>query len=623
MPGLCGLLSLIDESRSPLPELDDMLHVLAYGRATVIEQYQDKQIRTGCAHIGTGGQRSLSESPEATVILFGYLTRPAIPPGSDGPNPKKAACYIHDKYLEQGEAVLKNLMGAFALLIWDKRTKTLILAADRLGMRPLYYVEHKDVLRFSSEIKALLVDSSLPRRLDVIAASEFFHFRYILGDRTFFEDIRLLPPASFLRCQNGKWRIIKYWEPSYPIRLPKHSNEWYDQKIYEILRSSVERMVHPGLSYGISLSSGIDSRWIAAILSDIRPDTKAFTFEGTGSTPAHTAVSAEVASFTGLKQHILKLSPQIIAQHAESMTYISEGMHSFVDSQEFPLVLEMAKYVDIAVGGFMGSGYFGENPIYYCVRKKDVYSLWKKHSLSYLPPRSVMEQVFAVKKYADFENASDNELREAIQAAPAQKGFQVFNYAAIRQRQRRFTFSAQLLKLSYVDIYHPIADNEVWELALQLPPSQLAFKRALRRSFGTHYPHLSVLPWNINQGSMTISVRLLIWRQIYGRTGKYLRKTFRPLKNPPISMNYQEYSNWLRGPLRTFVEETLLSPESNATGLFNPDGLRTLLQNHMDGKQDATIFLGLALPFAIWTRMFYLPTVPLKPKIMAEAQKDN
>ena len=621
VPGLCGMHSL--DHRCMVPDLDAMLDALAYGRATVRECYECNLLNLGCVHLGTGGQRALYDSPQATVVFYGYLTQPPIPPGAVEADPAAAAHYIHELYLEREEAFLRDLMGAFAFVLWDKRTHTLLLVNDRLGMRPIYLAEHDGVLRFASEVKALLADASFPRRLDRVAASEFFHFRYVLGNRTFFEDIRLLAPASYLRCQDGRWRVVTYWEPSYPEKLSRRSAQWYDQQIYETLRAAVERMVRPGLKYGISLSSGMDSRWIAAILSEIRPDTQAFTFGGPVASRAAIEIASKVALLTGLKHHCLVLSPSFIADHAEKITYISDGMHSFVDSQEFPLSIEMSRHVDVAIGGFMGSGFFGQNPIYHYLRAKDVYSFRRSHSRSFLPPRHVRERVFGSEQYRDLESAADKKLRAAIEEAPASKGLHVTNYEGARQRQRRFTFYAQLLKTPYVDMYHPIADNTVWDLTIQFPPNQLIYKRALRRALAAYYPHLAALPWNKVPGSATVSVSSILIRQVYDRLKRLATSTFGLASNSHHVSDGLDYSDWLRGPLRPFVEETLLSPEANATNLFSPDGLREVVRGHMEGQQDATQFLGLALPFALWTRMFYTPTTPQRPDVLAKLHSNG
>jgi hypothetical protein len=105
--------------------------------------------------------------------------------------------------------------------------------------------------------------------------------------------------------------------------------------------------------------------------------------------------------------------------------------------------------------------------------------------------------------------------------------------------------------------------------------------------------------------------------------GKWLKRVRRgKASGRKAAQRPLDYANWLRGPLRSFVEETLLSPEANATEFFNPQGLREAVQDHLEGRQDATLFIGLALPFALWTRMFYTAATPSKPKILVEVHDD-
>jgi asparagine synthase (glutamine-hydrolysing) len=614
LPGLCGSLSL--DYSSPVHEIGSSLRYLSYGRATFKEKYQSEHISFGCAHLGTGGQRALYDSPKVAVAFYGYLTEPVIPPGADKINPSAAAQYIHDQYLEKEERFFIDLMGAFAFVIWDKRSKKLLVVSDRLGLRPIYYVAHEGILYFASEVKALLVETNFPRNLDFAAVSEFFHFRYILGNRTFFENVRLLPPASYLRSFGGVWKLRKYWDPPYPERIPIRSNAWYNHRICETLEAAVKRMIRPDLKYGISLSSGMDSRWIAAILGQLRPDTMAFTFSGAVTSETEVDIASKVAGHVGLEHFRLTLSPDFLADHAERITYISDGMHSFVDSQEFPLILEMSNLIDIAVGGFMGSGFFGENPIHHFVRPQDVFKLRVSRSKAYRPPLATMELLFGVEKYREMKKIAYKGLLDAVAEAPSKRGFQIANFEAIRQRQRRFTFYAQLLKTPYVEMYHPIADNHVWELALQLPPTQLVYKRAFRRALDSYNPHLAALPWNSIPGSATASIFSVLTQQAYSMIKRRISRALGVSTNGLISSNLQDYSTWLRGPLRSFVEASLLTPSANATGLFNPEGLVQVVRDHLENRRDATSFLGLALPFALWTRMFFTPETIQQPDII-------
>jgi hypothetical protein len=104
-------------------------------------------------------------------------------------------------YLRQGAAGLSEFEGAFTLAVWDGRTAELLLVNDRYGLYPHYYAHVAGALAFAPEIKGMLEAPGLPRRLDLTAVAEYVRFQFLLGDRTWVDNVRVLPPASLLRYQ--------------------------------------------------------------------------------------------------------------------------------------------------------------------------------------------------------------------------------------------------------------------------------------------------------------------------------------------------------------------------------------------------------------------------------------
>jgi asparagine synthase (glutamine-hydrolysing) len=614
MPGLCGITS--NRTDSPTPDLNPMLRTLSYGRATVTEHHREKTIALGCAHLGTGGQRALYKSPKAVVVFFGHLTRPPIPPGADGSEPAMAARQIHDLYVEHGESMLDQVAGAFAFALLDRRTQVLLLVTDHLGLRPIYYAEHAGLFRFASEVKGLLADPAFPRRLNRAAAADLFHFSFVMGEKTLFQDIHLLPPASVLRYQQGRWTISRYWDLPFPGHYPHRTDRWYDDLIYEAMKASVDRMVRPGLNYGLSLSGGLDSRWIAALLAQVQPESSAFTLGTPGSDDTPPAM--EVAKQTGLRHHYWELSPAFVPDLAETYMYLVDGMDHLWHMEELPLTVRVGDYADVSVGGFLGDGLFGYeiNPISACLRKKDVvrYRLWRTRGGR--PAPQLLAQAFGERTGQELTALAIDSLEKGFAEASCQRGFQTIQYYDLRQPERRLANVAQLAKLAYVDVYHPIADHEVVQAALQLPASQLVTERAYRRAMATHLPEMAAIPWTFTLTPATISAPgVLLKKAVQLTLGKRLRGT--PLGNHPLIRTRRYYVNYTassRGPWRSFIEDTLLSPDVNATGLFDLEGLRTLVGEHMAGRQSLTTFLGAALVIALWTRLFYAPAVPVQPR---------
>lgn len=617
MPGLCGLVA--PHKNMPLPELAPMVSTLAYERATVIESYQDEGIAMGCAHLGTGGQQALYQSSQVAVLFFGYLTHPSIPPGADGSDPAAAAHYIHDLYLARGETLTKEIAGTFAFVLWDRQAHALYLMNDHLGMRPIYYVVHNGIFRFASEVKALLADPSLPHRLDRTAVAEFFYVGEVMGNHTFFEDIQLLPPASVLRLQNQQWTVSNYWDIVYPSSYPARSADDYSHQIYEAIQGAVSRMVRSNLRYGVSLSGGLDSRWIAACLAKIRPDSLAFTV---GDPEADDVlVAQQVASQLGLTHYCLDMPYTYISDHAETLMYILDGMYSLFNTEEFPLTLRVGDYVDVSVGGLLGGTLFGyaTNPVSITLRKEGAmkYFLWRKKGECL--PAPLMARVFGKQSQREFEARAMSSLQDAIASVPVERGFHVLRHISLRHRQRRVTGFAQLSKLPYVEEYQPLADKQVFQAGFALPASQLMVKRAYRRALAKYFPETGAIPWSFVMQPPTIStLGAVVYKASQVWLGRRLKNT--PLGNLPLFRPLRGFVTFypeIRGALRGFIEETLLSPEANATGLFDPNGLRDVIRDHMEGQIDVTSFLGQALAIALWTRLFYLPSTPIRPGSVA------
>jgi asparagine synthase (glutamine-hydrolysing) len=172
-------------------------------------------------------------------------------------------------YEEHGVDFPSRLRGMFAIAVWDEPRRRLVLARDRMGVKPLYYALGPQGLAFASEIKSLLAGGLVEPRLDGEAAELYLAYGYVPGPRTLFEGVRKLAPASTLVWQDGK--VVNeavYWTPwQDPI---ESGASWEDdqERLLALLRESVRARMVSDVPLGVMLSGGLDSSLVTALMSE-------------------------------------------------------------------------------------------------------------------------------------------------------------------------------------------------------------------------------------------------------------------------------------------------------------------------------------------------------------------
>ena len=176
-------------------------------------------------------------------------------------------------YEDHGVELFRRLRGMFAIAIWDTRTRTLILARDRLGVKPLYYARTPDGLAFASEVKCLLTGGLIEPSLDYQAADLFLALGYVPGPRTLFRGVSKLPPASVLEWHLGD--VVGptfYWRPDDPAPFASGTREDDEEHLLDLLRSAVRSRMISDVPLGVMLSGGLDSSLIAALMAEASSD---------------------------------------------------------------------------------------------------------------------------------------------------------------------------------------------------------------------------------------------------------------------------------------------------------------------------------------------------------------
>jgi asparagine synthase (glutamine-hydrolysing) len=242
--------------------------------------------RLAIVDITTAGEQPMTNEDGSVWIAFNgeIYNHASLRPGLESKGHRyRSRCdtetIIH-QYEEDGERVVEKLHGMFAFAIWDKKKQELLLARDRLGIKPLYYASTSRGLVFGSEIKSLFASGYLQPAFNEEVLPEFLSTRFVSGDDTFFQGIRKLLPGHVLAWSAEKGiRTRRYWQlPSPSADANDMSFEAQAKDLRARLEASVESHLMSDVPLGVFLSGGLDSSALAAMMSrQVRDPIQSFS----------------------------------------------------------------------------------------------------------------------------------------------------------------------------------------------------------------------------------------------------------------------------------------------------------------------------------------------------------
>jgi len=237
-------------------------------------------------------------------------------------------------YEERQVGVVEAIDGMFAFGLWDASRRRLVLARDRMGKKPLYYVVVAGRLLFASEIKALLEHPDVVRRLDLVAVNEYLTFSNVPEPRTMFEGIRKVPAGHTLVCdEHGVITLERYWSPlDGPAWVAPASREEAIEHVRELVKRAVKKRLMADVPVGAFLSGGVDSSTNVALMSRlVSTPLQTFTVEFTGFGPAENfhdvPYARQVAQMFGCNHTEVQVTAE------EALAYVPE----MVQQQDEPL----------------------------------------------------------------------------------------------------------------------------------------------------------------------------------------------------------------------------------------------------------------------------------------------
>lgn len=496
-------------------------------------------------------------------------------------NPRNASCLVH-MYEEKGEDTFRHLNGWFNGIILDMRNASVILFNDRFGIRRIYYHEGNNFLAFSSEAKSLLKVFPELREISYRSVGEILTRDCVLGNRTYFPNINLLPPSSAWSFHNAHIEKNIYFDMAALENQHILPKEQFVKKLEATFVDIVPRYFSNG-SVGLGLTGGLDTRAILACLNPGVGELPCYTWGGTYRDIFDVRLAPKVAAACGQEHRVFRLDDRRVLREyphqVERATYISDGL-DVVDKTDALYFNRMAR--DIAPVRMTGK--YGSQVI------KGIFGFAARP-----PNRALIDDDF--RQYLDMANNTTTEL---------QKGHQL---TFLLQGAIPWWWSSFVtLESSQIDIRSPFLDNDFVKVLYQAPP--------LEPGFGTQFeldliaktkPELMAIPttgtyggnrpWPVSSVVKTainiliildkISIRERLpfnMTHIFGRMDHLLLS---PLHLDRLFFGYADfrrYRTWFRDELAEYLLGMLLDEKTLNRPYWNRTNLIKMVNDHINGK---------------------------------------
>jgi asparagine synthase (glutamine-hydrolysing) len=516
-------------------------------------------------------------------------------------------------YEEWGEDAFARLRGMFGIALWDAPRRTLVLARDRAGIKPLHYAERDRRLYFASEIKSLLAAGAVDRTIDLAALDHYLSFLYTPRDASIFSGIRKLPPGHLLRWHDGRAQVIPFWQLPAGESFQGTEAE-AAERLRERLADAVRAHLVSDVPLGAFLSGGIDSSIVVGLMAEATTTVKTFSIGFDEPAFDELEHARAVAEWFGTDHHEFVVRPDALAILDRLIDHFDEP---FADPSAIPTwyVSEMARrHVTVVLSGDGGDELFGGYDRYLPhprvaafdrlpipAKRRLASTVWPllphgtrgKNFFRHVSRDDNGRYLDSVSFFQPDEKAAllAPELAAPLEVAAEARlarHFERFAGLTPQGRMMRFDFETYLpedvlTKVDRMSMAHsiesrvPLLDNEVIDFAAALP-SGMKIRHGRRKH--------------------------ILKRAVDGLLPSSIVARRKQGFGVPIGV-------WFRGGLTQVFRDVLLSPTAQQRGYFQRSFINRIVDEHLAGTRDHSFRLWQLAVFELWHRRYL--DAPWKP----------
>ncbi|MBI5302410.1 MAG: hypothetical protein HY868_09745 [Chloroflexi bacterium] len=505
-------------------------------------------------------------------------------------------------YLREGADGLTKLDGAFVIAVWDERTRELVLVNDRFGLYPHYYAHRAGTLTFAPEIKGVLCNPAISRNVNPVAIAEYTRFQQILGDKTWFDDVQLLPPASVVRYRPADDTVCmtRYWDWDAIGSLPNISFDDAVDECIRLFQRAIDAMIAGPQRVGVYLSGGLDGRTILGFIDRQVPVTT-ITF---GQAVCRDVIyAAELARRARSMHHWFPMeNGKWVLDHADLHFALTEGMHSWMHMHGIHTLADARAWMDVNLSGwdggtvFTGLGIAGDyardaifkTPQNELTLTQKVFDAFCSEVTWQGLTEAEADTLFSGQGNAGLRGLAFDSFREQFAQtrhyAPERRGAFFF----LAQHDRRSTQNMIVFTRAALEVRCPFFDYDVVTFLYALPAHIRASFQFQHEVITRRMPQLAMVPNEKNNRLPHTNAWIRSPHAFVQRSKRWINRRLHPIfaEHPRL---YADYEQYLRTDLCAWAESILFDERTQARGLFDPAGVRALWERHLSGKELWTI----------------------------------
>lgn len=616
MCGLCGWLSL-DGSPIDQPVVEAMTSLLSHRGPDGHGFHFEEGVAFGHRRLAiidpAGGQQPLSNDDEAIWITYNgeiYNFPDLMADLQQRGHRFRTRCdteVIVRAYEEWGIECLSRLNGMFAFALWDRRNRSLLLARDPYGLKPLYVWRDSSHLLFASELKAFLGDPSFPREIDRSALDDYLTFLFVPSPRTMFKGVQKLRPGHYLQIVDGHSR-----EGSFAPRAPQVRDVRRDpvsvEEVRDRLTAAVERQMISDVPVGALLSGGVDSATVTALMQRAASkQVMTFTvgFDG-GFARNELAQARRTAEVLGTEHHDIIIGKRDFLDSFEQLIWhLDEPIGTWASLPMYWVSFLAAKHVKVVLTGQ------GADESWAGYRRHRGERLGEWYRLVPRPIRSGvvtpivdrLPRALSLKRGV-FALGTVDLVQRMTEA------FTVFTPAMKTHLYRQGLVGSESDALEYwqAPILHldSLAQHLYIETRFSLADNLLMYsdKLGMAHSLEARHPLLDLELMQFVEG-LPSDLRLKGWsghKYLYRKAiARWLPDEI--LRRPKMGFE-TPFDEWFQEEIGGYVRQELTSSSSACTHYFDPSYIHELIDKHIARRENYTRMLITLLVFEYWHRSF-------------------